>query len=89
MTLGNNKLLAKQGGSSIIMLMSITEITQLPLREKFQIMELLWADMSSRVESAGTPEDHKQLLDARRERAASGEAALLNWDRVKNTVGRA
>jgi len=69
--------------------MSITEITDLPLREKFQIMELLWDDMRSSLESAGTPEEHKELLDSRRRRVADGEVSLMDWDRVKNTVGRA
>ncbi len=69
--------------------MSITEITDLPLREKFQIMELLWDDMRSSVDSAGTPEEHKELLDSRRRRVADGEVSLMDWDRVKNTVGRA
>jgi len=69
--------------------MSITEISNLPLREKFQIMELLWDDMRSSVESAGTPEEHKALLDSRRKRVTDGDVPLMDWDRVKNTIGRA
>lgn len=69
--------------------MSITEISHLPLREKFQIMELLWNDMRSSVESAGTPEEHKELLDSRRKRVTDGDVSLMDWDRVKNAIGRA
>ncbi len=68
--------------------MSISEITHLPLREKFQIMELLWADMRSSVDSAGTPKEHQELLDSRRSRVSRGEASLMDWDRVKNTIGQ-
>jgi hypothetical protein len=69
--------------------MSITEITHLPMREKFQIMELLWDDMRSSIDNAGTPKEHQDLLDSRRARADDGDVSLLDWDRVKNTVGRA
>jgi len=69
--------------------MSITEISDLPMREKFQIMEFLWGDMRLSLESAETPRDHQDLLDSRRARVDNGEASLLDWDRVKNTVGRA
>ena len=68
--------------------MSITEISDLPMREKFQIMEFLWDDMRLSLESAETPRDHQDLLDSRRVRVDNGDALLLDWDRVKNTVGR-
>jgi len=85
----NNKIIGEQCYFGYTSRVSITEISQLSLREKFQIMELLWDDMRSSIESAETPEEHKDLLDSRRKRAASGEVSLLDWDQVKNTLGRA
>lgn len=67
--------------------MSATEIAKLPLREKFQIMEAIWADLSEQAERFEIPEDHLHLLDARRARVASGESTLHDWDSVKHTIG--
>jgi hypothetical protein len=52
-------------------------------------MELLWDDMRSSIDNAGTPKEHQDLLDSRRARVDDGDVSLLDWDRVKNTVGRA
>ena len=68
--------------------MSTTEIAKLPLREKFQIMEAIWADLSAQAERFEIPKDQLQLLDARRARVASGESTLLDWDTVKHNIGR-
>ncbi len=69
--------------------MNIAEIKKLPMREKFQIMEALWQDLSSDVENADIPAEHKAILDKRFEQAESGEMKFLDWDKVKNTLGRA
>ena len=67
--------------------MILTEITQLPLREKFQIMETLWDDLSKQVERFEIPREHLELLDARRARVAAGESTLHDWDSVKHRIG--
>jgi putative addiction module component (TIGR02574 family) len=67
--------------------MDLAEITRLPLREKFQIMETLWAELGSRVEEMEVPPEHKALLDQRLERIESGESKIHNWDDVKHTIG--
>jgi len=69
--------------------MSITEISNLSMREKFQIMEFLWADMRTNIESAAIPKEHQDILDSRRARVGNGEVSLLNWDRVKSSIGQA
>ncbi|MEO5917896.1 MAG: addiction module protein [Luteolibacter sp.] len=68
--------------------MSLTEVAKLPLREKFQIMEAIWADLSERVERFENPPEHRQLFDARRARVAAGESTLHDWDVVKHSIGR-
>jgi putative addiction module component (TIGR02574 family) len=69
--------------------MSVAEVSQLPLREKLQIMEAIWQELRQKADSAGIPQDQKDLLDARRARVASGEARILDWDSVKHSIGRA
>jgi putative addiction module component (TIGR02574 family) len=68
--------------------MNIAEVQTLPLREKFQLLEVLWADLSSRVDSAPISESTRALLDSRIERVDSGAAATLDWDDVKHSIGK-
>ena len=69
--------------------MSIAEIHQLSIEEKFQIMEALWEDLRERFDRMQIPETHKALLDERRARVQTGAAQLRDWDAVKTTIGRA
>jgi len=69
--------------------MSIAEIKQLPMREKFQIMEALWVEMRVVADQADVPESHRKTLDARRAAVESGESKLLNWDEVKDKISKA
>lgn len=68
--------------------MSIAEVRNLTLQEKLQFMEAIWLDLREHVESSDTPHSHRELLDARRERAATGQATIHDWEQVKHTVGR-
>ena len=69
--------------------MSLAEISQCTLREKLEIMEMIWEDLRRNVDRMEVPAEHQQLLDARRERVATGASALHDWDAVKHTLGRA
>ena len=67
--------------------MSLAEVAELSLREKLQIMEAIWADLSARVGQFEIPPEHLELLDSRRTRVASGVSKLHDWDSVKHTIG--
>jgi putative addiction module component (TIGR02574 family) len=67
--------------------MSITEIRNLPLSEKLQIMEALWEDLRSRAEGVPVPEWHKELLDDRRKAVEAGKESILEWDEAKGSLG--
>lgn len=69
--------------------MTVADLAKLSLREKLQLMEAIWEDLRGRVDAMGVPEEHRQILDERRSRVASGEATILDWDKVKHTLGRA
>lgn len=71
----------------IIPHMSIAEVSKLPLREKLQIMEAIWHDLSEHVEMCDVPLEHRELLDRRRARVAAGAVVLRDWDAVKHTIG--
>jgi len=67
--------------------MSIAEIRGLPLREKLQIMEEIWEDLRPHAKNSEVPLEHREILDDRRERVASGQSNLRNWDEVKHSIG--
>lgn len=68
--------------------MTLEEVKTLTVREKLQIMDVIWTDLREHAEKLDIPQSHKELLDMRRERVATGKAALHDWDDVKNTIGR-
>lgn len=68
--------------------MSIADVRKLPLRDKLEIMEEIWIELREHVEELDVPAAHRELLDSRRERAASGKASIRDWDQVKHTIGR-
>jgi hypothetical protein len=68
--------------------MSIAEVRSLPLREKLQIMEAIWEDLSSRVDTMEISPGERELLDSRVQRVRDGETEIHDWDSVKNSIGR-
>ncbi len=68
--------------------MIAAEIKALPMAEKIQIMEALWEEFRSKFDESDISIEMKSLLDQRRQRVRSGESQLLDWDSVKNQIGR-
>ena len=68
--------------------MSIADIRSLPLREKFQILEVIWDDLSARIDEMSVSPAVRDLLDERIERVRSGFAEVHDWDAVKFSIGR-
>ena len=69
--------------------MTVADIKSMSVEEKVQIMETIWEDMRDRFEHSDIPQSHKDLLDSRRAKVASGESKILDWDSVKSSIGRA
>jgi putative addiction module component (TIGR02574 family) len=68
--------------------MNVAEITKLSTREKFELMEALWEDMRSKAEESDIPQEHLDLVQERWARVQSGESVLLDWDEVKDSIGK-
>jgi len=68
--------------------MSIAEVRSLPLREKLQILEVLWDDLSVRMDGLEVTLAERELLDARIKRVENGSAEVYDWDSVKHSLGR-
>jgi hypothetical protein len=69
--------------------MTVEDISKLSLREKLQVMEAIWEDLRGNIDVMPVPQEHRRILDDRRARVASGESAILPWDRVKLSLGHA
>ena len=67
---------------------SIAEIRQLPLHEKLQIMEALWDDLRANADAVLMPDWQKELLDDRRAALSKGREQVLEWDEVKDSLGK-
>lgn len=68
--------------------MSITEIKQLPLNEKLRMMEALWEDLRADPDGVPVPDWQKRLLSERRKAVEEGNEKVLEWDDVKDSLGR-
>jgi len=68
--------------------MTAMDVKTMTVSEKMQLMEAIWEDFRSRVEESALPQPVQEMLDARRNRVASGERRLHDWDTVKFSFGR-
>ncbi len=68
--------------------MTISEVRSLPLREKFQILEAIWDDLSARIDEMSVSPAVQSLLDERIERIQKGAVKVHDWDSVKFSIGR-
>lgn len=55
--------------------MSIAEIRSVPLRDKFQILEAIWQDLSSQVDRVELPPAEWELLDRWIEKICNGDSS--------------
>jgi hypothetical protein len=62
---------------------SALEIQQMPRREKLQLMETLWADLSRDEVEFESPAWHADALHETSERRARGEEKILDWEQAK------
>lgn len=69
--------------------MSVTEISQLPLLEKLQIMEVIWEDLRLRADRIDVGPTECELLEQRRADVENGQSRILDWDGVKDSIGKA
>jgi len=76
------------GNESYSECMSIAEVRKLPLREKFQILEAIWDDLSTQLEDMDVSPAVRELLDNRLERIENGATEVHDWDTVKFSIGQ-
>jgi len=66
----------------------IPDVKSMTKEEKLLTMKNLWEDMRSDISTAPETPEIIDLLDQRSTRIESGEAELLEWDKIKGSIGR-
>ncbi|MBI3416146.1 MAG: addiction module protein [Verrucomicrobia bacterium] len=67
--------------------MSVTlPLNEMTVSEKLQLMEALWEDLCRNVDALESPEWHRNILEDRERRIASGEAHFSDWEQAKADI---
>ena len=61
-------------------------LSEMSLSEKLQVMEALWDDLSRNADTLESPEWHRDVLEERERRIASGEARFTDWEEAKADI---
>ena len=61
-------------------------LKEMTVREKLAVMESLWEDLTRTPEKFPSPAWHKDILDGRRARVASGKAKFIEWESAKREL---
>ena len=61
-------------------------LDEMTVIEKLQMMEILWEDLSRNTDLIESPDWHRDVLDDRERRIATGEARFLDWEQGKSDI---
>lgn len=61
-------------------------LKDMSVSEKLQLMEALWEDLTRNADTLESPEWHRDLLEDRERRIASGDAQFTEWERAKSDI---
>ncbi len=58
-------------------------LNEMTIAEKLQLMEVLLDDLSRNADALESPEWHREILEEREQRIASGQARFSDWKQAK------
>ena len=61
-------------------------LDEMTVAEKLQLMEALWENLSRNADALESPEWHREVLEDRQRRIASGEAHFSEWEQAKADI---
>jgi hypothetical protein len=61
-------------------------LDEMTVTEKLQMMEVLWEDLSRNADLIESPDWHRDVLDERERRIATGEARFSDWEQAKADI---
>ena len=63
-------------------------LDQMSVEEKIRAIERLWEDLAKVPANVPSPSWHRDVLDARDKRHASGQEGSIPWDKAKEEIRR-
>ncbi len=66
--------------------MNMTELAQLPLADRLQAMEILWASLAHDAAHDPSPAWHEEIVAHRIARLEAGQETLQPWDEAKKDI---
>ena len=67
-------------------MISEAEVREMPLNQKFRLMELLWDDLHREPDAFESPDWHKTELKATEIRRKAGLEEPMDWDEAKQRL---
>jgi len=64
----------------------MNNVLNMPRREKLQMMEALWENLSRAEPEPETPDWHRQALRETEERVVAGRETVLDWPDAKQQL---
>ncbi|MEK6803619.1 MAG: addiction module protein [Nitrospirota bacterium] len=61
-------------------------LKEMTLHEKLAAMESLWEDLTRTPEAIESPAWHKDILDERHKRLATGQSQFNDWEKAKADI---
>ena len=71
------------------MMIAQSEIRQLTLSEKLELLEAVWSEISSNPDQVEVPQWHKDILDERQQAVEEGRVKILDWEEAKRQIEKA
>ena len=61
-------------------------LDKMTVEEKLRAIERLWEDLSKKPADVPSPAWHRDVLEAREQRRASGQERSIPWDNAKEEI---
>ena len=61
-------------------------LNDMTLKEKLEILEVLWEDLARSAQTVESPDWHKKTLEDRDQRVAQGKARFTDWETAKTEI---
>ena len=61
-------------------------LEQMTVKEKLQVMEEIWSDLSCNHNQIAVPQWHKDILDRREKLIKEGKATFVDWKTAKKRI---
>jgi putative addiction module component (TIGR02574 family) len=65
-----------------------TEIRKMPLSEKLELLEAVWAELAADPDTIDVPQWHKDILDERQRAVDQGSMQSIDWEVAKEQISR-